>query len=145
MYNMHACMYVCVCVCVCVCRTQTQDSFDGVLILASLLLCIFFLELYLSSTNSSLTALNMRPNPMSDKAHTLIERELVLCMLRNPRITQIDASGKELDDDADASSKGFDDDDAAKFGQGLRYLVFMDKYLLHVQFNLPISDNVNTA
>ena len=47
---------------------------------------------------------------MSAAARKAIEVEVVLCQMRNPTVTEIDASGK-----------GFDDQDAIKIGQGLRY------------------------
>ena len=61
------------------------------------------------SANSTLTSLDVSDNPMNDAARKAIEVEFVLCQIRNPKISKIDAS-----------DKGFDDQDAIKIGEGLR-------------------------
>ena len=48
---------------------------------------------------------------MSAAARKAIELEFVLRQMRNPTVTEIDASGK-----------GFDDQDAIKIGEGLRFV-----------------------
>ncbi len=63
------------------------------------------------SANSTLTALDVSKNPMSAAARKAIEIEFVLCQMRNPTVTQIYAEGK-----------GFDDQDAIKIGEGLRFV-----------------------
>ncbi len=49
---------------------------------------------------------------MSAAARKAIEIEFVLCQLRNPEVTSIDASNKD-----------FDNQDAIKIGEGLRYVL----------------------
>ncbi len=66
------------------------------------------------SANSTLTTLDVSDNPMSAAARKAIEVELILCQMRNPTVTKIDASGK-----------GFDDQDAIKIGEGLRFVLFI--------------------
>ncbi len=63
------------------------------------------------SANSTLTKINVTNNPMSAAARKAIEVELVLCQMRNPSVTEIDASDKD-----------FDDQDAIKIGEGLRFV-----------------------
>jgi hypothetical protein len=58
-----------------------------------------------------LTALNVFYNPMSAAACKAIELEFVLCQMRNPEVSEIRAS-----------DKGFDDQDAIKIAEGLRYV-----------------------
>ena len=69
-----------------------------------------YLCLLVCSANSTLTTLHVSNNPMSAAARKAIEVELVLCRMRNPTVTSIDGSGK-----------GFDDQDAIKIGEGLRF------------------------
>ena len=64
------------------------------------------------SANSTSTTLGVFGNPMSAAARKAIELELVLCRVRNPKVTEIDAS-----------FKGFDDQDAIKIGEGLRFVL----------------------
>ena len=64
------------------------------------------------SANSTLTSLVVSDNPMSAAARKAIEVEFVLCRMRNPTVTKINASGK-----------GFDDQDAIKIGEGLRFVL----------------------
>jgi hypothetical protein len=75
-----------------------------------------FFGLYLCSlvcsANSTLTTLAVSGNPMSAAACKAIELEFVLCQMRNPSVTQIDTS-----------DKGFDDQDAIKMGEGLRFVL----------------------
>ena len=71
-------------------------------------MCLCFL---VCSSNSTLTALDVPGNPMSDAAEKAIELEFVLCQMRNPTVTKIDAS-----------SNGFDDQDTIKIGEGLRFV-----------------------
>ena len=63
------------------------------------------------SANSTLTTLNVSDNPMSAAARKAIGVEFVLCQMRNPTVTEINAG-----------SKGFDDQDAIKIGEGLRFV-----------------------
>jgi hypothetical protein len=71
------------------------------------------------SANSTLTTLNVSGNhlsavtgyPMSAAARKAIELEFVLCRMRNPTVTEIDAS-----------HDGFDDQDAIKIGEELRFV-----------------------
>ncbi len=70
------------------------------------------------SANSTLTSLDVSNNPMSLAACKSINLETVLCQLRNPAVTAIDARGK-----------GFDDEDTTKIGKCLRsnsYLATLD-------------------
>ena len=46
---------------------------------------------------------------MSTAARKVIDVEFILCQMRNPTVTKINAS-----------DKGFDDQDAVKIGEGLR-------------------------
>jgi hypothetical protein len=78
-----------------------------------------YLSSFVCSANSTLTTLGVSKNPMSAAAHKAIEVEFVLCRMRNPTVTEIVATGN-----------GFDDQDAVKFGEGLRYV-------LHI---IPICD-----
>ncbi len=64
------------------------------------------------SANSTLIALNVSNNPMSTVARKAIELEFVLCRMRNSTVTEINAIGQ-----------GFDDQDAIKIGEGLRYVL----------------------
>jgi hypothetical protein len=65
------------------------------------------------SANSTLTSFYVSSNPMSAVACKAIELEFVLCRMRNPTVTDIDASGK-----------GFDDQDAIRIGEGLRFVLY---------------------
>ena len=64
------------------------------------------------SANSTLTTLDVSANPMSAAVYKAIEVEFVLCRMRNPMVTEIDASFKD-----------FDDQDAIKIGEGLRFVL----------------------
>ncbi len=64
------------------------------------------------STNSTLTRLYVYDNPMSVEAHKAIDLEVALCQMRNPTVTEIGAS-----------HNGFDDQDAIKIGEGLRFVL----------------------
>ncbi len=59
--------------------------------------------------NSTLQVLSMFDNPISAPALKSLELELVLCQLRNARVTTIDAA-----------NKGFDDADATRIAEALR-------------------------
>ena len=63
------------------------------------------------SANSTLTTLDVSNNPMSAAVRKTLELEFVLCRMRNPTVTVIKASGK-----------GFDEQDAIKIGEGLRFV-----------------------
>ncbi len=77
--------------------------------------CVLFffaahvLYLFVCSANSSLTTLDVFRNPMSDVVHKAIKLGVILCQLRNPTVTEVDAT-----------YKGFNDQDANKIGEGLR-------------------------
>ena len=62
------------------------------------------------SASSTLTELDVSDNPMSAAALKEIEVGFVLCQIRNPMVTEIDAS-----------NKCFDDQDAIKIGEELLY------------------------
>ena len=64
------------------------------------------------SANSTLTTLDVSGNPMSAAAHKAIQLEFVLCRMRNRTVTEIDAS-----------DQGFDDQDASKIVEGLRFVL----------------------
>ncbi len=65
------------------------------------------------SANSSLTTLTVSNNiMMSAAARKALGIEFVLCQMRNPMVTKISAY-----------DQGFDDQDAIKIGEGLRYLL----------------------
>ena len=64
------------------------------------------------SANSTFTRLDVSRNPMSAAARKAIEVEVVLCQMRNPAVTEIYARGK-----------GFDDQDAIKIGEELRFVL----------------------
>ena len=63
------------------------------------------------SANSTLNSLEVSSNPMSKAACKAVKLEFVLCRMRNPEVTDIDAA-----------TEGFDDQDAIKIGEGLRYV-----------------------
>ncbi len=67
-----------------------------------------------SSANSTLTEIYVSDNPMSAAARKAIELEVVLCQMRNSTVTEIQASGK-----------GFDDQDAIKICEGLRFVLYI--------------------
>ena len=71
-----------------------------------------YLYLLVYSANSTLTTLGVSGNSMSAAARKSIALEFVLCQMRNPTVTQIRASGK-----------GFDDQDAIKIGEELRFVL----------------------
>ncbi len=71
-----------------------------------------YLCLSVCRANSTLTALSVSNNRMSAAARKAIELEFVLCRMRNPTVTNIDAR-----------DKGFDDQDAIKIGEGLRFVL----------------------
>ena len=73
--------------------------------------CVLNMICLVCSANSTLKSLDVSGNPMSKAARKAVELEFVLCQMRNPEVTQIDAS-----------RKGFDDQDAIKIGEGLRYV-----------------------
>ena len=58
-----------------------------------------------------MTYLDVYHNPMSAAAHKAVRLEVVFCQMRNPAVTEIDAR-----------NEGFDDQDAIKIGEGLRYV-----------------------
>ena len=64
------------------------------------------------SANSTLITCDVSNNPMSAAARKAIELEFVLCRMRNPSVTKIDASDKD-----------FDDQDTIKIGEELRYVL----------------------
>ena len=64
------------------------------------------------SANLTLTALDVSHNPMSAAARKAIEVDFVLCQMRNPTVTEIDTF-----------RQGFDDQDAFKIGEGLRFVL----------------------
>ena len=64
------------------------------------------------SANSTLTTLDVSDNPMSAAARKTIELEFVLCQMRNPMVTEIDAPAMD-----------FDDQDAIQIGEGLRFVL----------------------
>ena len=71
------------------------------------------------SVNSTLTSIHVSHNPMSAAACKAIELEFVLCRMRNPTVTQIESS-----------HEGFDEQDAIKIGEGLRFVLhIMPMYL----------------
>ena len=70
--------------------------------------------LLVCSVNSTLTFLDVSDNPMSAAARKAIEVEFVLCRMRNPMVTKINASWM-----------GFDDQDAIKIVEGLRFVLFI--------------------
>ncbi len=70
-----------------------------------------YLYLLVYSANSTLTTLGVSGNSMSAAARKSIALEFVLCQMRNPVVTEIDAS-----------DQGFDDQDAIKIGEGLRFV-----------------------
>ncbi len=73
---------------------------------------VILLACLVCSANSTLQSLSIDDNPISDAARKAVELELVLCKMRNPKVTMIHASGK-----------GFDDQDAIKIGEGLPYVL----------------------
>jgi hypothetical protein len=77
------------------------------------------------SANSTLTILDVYNNPMSAVARKAIDLEFVLCLLRNPKVTQVHAS-----------DKGFDDRDAIRIGEGLRYVIQLDFICLKYKYTL---------
>ena len=77
------------------------------------------------SANSTLKSLDVSGNPMSEAARKAVQLELVLCQMRNPEVTQINAS-----------NKGFDDQEAIKIGEGLRYVfIFVSGVFLSFQYS----------
>ncbi len=64
-----------------------------------------------------MTYLDVSGNPMSAAARKAIELEFVFCRMRNPTVTEIHAPGQVYHGHGD----GFDDQDAIKIGEGLRY------------------------
>ncbi len=70
------------------------------------------LNLFVCSANSRLTSLDLSGNLMSAAALKAIEVEFVLCQMRNPAVSKINAS-----------NKGFDNQDAIKIADGLRYVL----------------------
>ncbi len=75
----------------------------------------FYLVCLICSANSTLQSLDVSGNPMSEAARKAVELEFVLCQMRNPEVTDIDAA-----------KKGFDDQDAIKIGEVLRYVFVFD-------------------
>ena len=73
-----------------------------------------------NSANSTLTTLGVSYNPMSAAARKAIEVEFVLCRMRNPTVTEINASGK-----------GFGYRDFIMIGEGLRFVP-------HISHIIPI-------
>ena len=73
-----------------------------------------FLCSLVCSANSTLTTFDVSKNPMSAAARTAIELEFVLCQIRNPKVTWINGF-----------CKGFNDQDAIKIGEGLRFVPHM--------------------
>jgi hypothetical protein len=71
------------------------------------------------SANSTLTTLDVSINRISAAARKAIELELVLRRMRNPKVTEIDMSGK-----------GFDDQDAVKIGEVLRFVLHISPICL---------------
>jgi hypothetical protein len=65
-----------------------------------------------------LTTLYVSHNPMSAAARKVIEVEFVLCQMRNPTVTRVIAPSKR----DFAKIESFDDQDAIKIGEGLRYV-----------------------